>query len=90
MLAQQQSNEPHGNGMYTSPKVSIDGLMAMADAAGAKPLITVNYGSSTASDAAAWVAYAKSKNYTASPYWEIRQRGLWQRLLRCGLGDRQP
>ncbi len=58
------------NGMYTSPKVGIDGLMALAGAAGAKPLITVNYGSSTASDAAAWVAYAKSKNYGIT-YWEI-------------------
>jgi Putative Ig domain len=58
------------NGMYTSPKVNIDGLMAMAAAAGAKPLITVNYGSSTASDAAAWVAYAKSRNYGIS-CWEI-------------------
>jgi hypothetical protein len=58
------------NGMYTSPKDGIDGLMAMADAAGAKPLITVNYGSSTAADAAAWVAYAKGKHYGIT-YWEI-------------------
>ena len=52
--------------------------MSVAQAAGAQPVITVNYGSNSAgtgggdpNEAAAWVRYANSTKHYGVSYWEI-------------------
>ena len=42
----------------TVPEANFDAYMAVALAAGAQPMLTVNYGSGTAQEAADWVRYA--------------------------------
>jgi len=53
------SNTPddpaHGG---TTESAHFDAFMGVVEAAGAQPIITVNYGSGTAEEAAQWVAYA--------------------------------
>jgi hypothetical protein len=51
-----QPDDPNVGG--TDPAANFDAFMAVADRAGARALITVNYGSGTAEEAAAWVRYA--------------------------------
>jgi hypothetical protein len=53
---------------YVAPNTSFSSFMTTANAAGAQPIITVNYGSGTTSLAAAWVQAAASDNVG---YWEI-------------------
>jgi hypothetical protein len=63
---------------YVNPSDTFDAFMTLANAAGATPVITVNYGSNAAgnaggdpNEAAAWVTYANvTKNYGVK-YWEI-------------------
>jgi hypothetical protein len=47
---------------------------------GAQTFITVNYGSGTASEAAAWVAHANVTNHYGFKYWEIGNEnyGTWE------------
>ncbi|MPY35312.1 hypothetical protein FNH09_29950 [Streptomyces adustus] len=59
------------NGAYIDPNADFDNLMTMADSAQAKPIITVNYGSGTAQEAAAWVEYANVTKGHGITYWEI-------------------
>lgn len=52
----------------------------VATNAGAQAMITVNYGSSTASEAAAWVRCANITNHLGFKYWEIGNEcyGTWE------------
>ncbi|MEU5109173.1 cellulose-binding protein [Streptomyces sp. NPDC021354] len=59
------------NGAYLAPNTSFDEFMTMAQAAGARPVITVNYGSGTAQEAADWVRYANITKGYGITHWEI-------------------
>lgn len=53
------SNTPEDpNHGTTTESANFDAFMAVVDASGAQAMITVNYGSGTAEEAAQWVAYA--------------------------------
>jgi hypothetical protein len=56
-----------------------DSFAAYALAIGAQVIITVNYGTGTPAEAAAWVAYSKSKGY-GFKYWEVGNEcyGTWE------------
>ena len=58
---------------------NFDSFAAYAQATGAQVIITANYGTGTPAEAAAWVAYSKSKNY-GFKYWEIGNEcyGTWE------------
>lgn len=67
-----------GQGGYANPSNTFDAFMGVAKAAGAAPIITVNYGSNTAGNgggtpaaAAAWVQYANVTKGYGVQYWEI-------------------
>jgi len=53
---------------YVAPNTSFSDFMTTANAAGAQPIITVNYGTGTPSLAAAWVTAAASDSVG---YWEV-------------------
>jgi hypothetical protein len=55
-------------GGYVAPDTSFADFMSTANAAGAQPIITVNYGTGTPSLAAAWVTAAASDDVA---YWEV-------------------
>lgn len=48
-----------------------DQFMNVAKKAGAKAMITVNYGTGTPAEAAAWVKYANVKHHDGIRYWEV-------------------
>ena len=54
-----------------APNTDFDTYMGTVRAAGAQPIIIVNYGSSTPDDAAAWVRYANVTKGYGAKYWEI-------------------
>jgi hypothetical protein len=56
------------DGGYVAPNTSFADFMSTATSAGAKPIITVNYGTGTPSLAAAWVTAAASDSVG---YWEV-------------------
>ena len=56
------------DGGYVAPNTSFADFMTTANAVGAKPIITVNYGTGTPSLAAAWVQVAASDSVG---YWEV-------------------
>ncbi len=59
-----QTNSVVDGQSYANPSDDFDDFMGIADKVGAAPVITVNYGSGTAAEAAAWVKYADvTKNY---------------------------
>lgn len=58
------------NGQYVDPNNNFDAFMRVVQNVGAQPMITVNYGSGDAAEAAGWVEYAKNKGYNAK-LWEI-------------------
>lgn len=67
-----------GNGGYTNPRDTFDAFMGVAQRTGARPLITVNYGSNLARtdggdpvEAAAWVHYANAIRGYGVRDWEI-------------------
>jgi hypothetical protein len=55
-------------GGYVAPNTGFSDFMSTANAAGAAPVITVNYGTGTPSLAAAWVQAAASDGVS---YWEV-------------------
>jgi cellulose binding protein with CBM2 domain/fibronectin type III domain protein len=55
-------------GGYVAPNTGFSNFMTTANAAGAQPIITVNYGTGTPSLAAAWVQAAASDGVG---YWEV-------------------
>jgi hypothetical protein len=56
------------DGGFVAPNTSFANFMTTANSAGAKPIITVNYGTGTPSLAAAWVTAAASDSVG---YWEV-------------------
>ncbi|GAA1941789.1 cellulose binding domain-containing protein [Kitasatospora viridis] len=58
-------------GAYVAPNTGFDAFMGTARAAGAQPIITVNYGSGTPQEAAAWVQYANQTKGYGIKYWEV-------------------
>jgi alpha-L-arabinofuranosidase len=66
-----QNNTTVSGQGYANPSNDFDDFMGIANKVGASPVITVNYGSGTAAEAAAWVKYADvTKNYGIK-YWEL-------------------
>ena len=66
-----QNNSVVSGQSYANPSNDFDDFMGIANKVGAAPIITVNYGSGTAAEAAAWVKYADvTKNYGVK-YWEL-------------------
>jgi hypothetical protein len=60
-----------GAGGYANPSNGFDDFMGIARKVGATPIITVNYGSGTAAEAAAWVKYANVTKKYGVKYWEL-------------------
>lgn len=67
-----------GQGSYANPNNNFDAFMDVARSVGAKPVITVNYGSNPAGNgggdpnyAASWVRYANVTKGYGVKYWEI-------------------
>jgi hypothetical protein len=56
---------------YANPSNGFDDFMGIAQKTGASPIITVNYGSGTAAEAAAWVKYANVTKHYGVKYWEL-------------------
>ncbi len=56
---------------YANPANGFDDFMGIAQKTGASPIITVNYGSGTAAEAAAWVKYANVTKHYGVKYWEL-------------------
>ena len=66
-----QNNSVVPGTSYANPNDTFDNFMGVARSVNAQPVITVNYGSGTAAEAASWVQYANvTKNYGVK-YWEI-------------------
>ncbi|EJY57178.1 alpha-L-arabinofuranosidase-like protein [Alicyclobacillus hesperidum URH17-3-68] len=59
------------DGGYVNPDDTFDHFMTFAHNTGAQPIITVNYGTGTPAEAAAWVKYANVTNHYDVKYWEI-------------------
>src|SRR5215469_1434037 len=64
-----QTNVAQGG--YDAPNTSFSDFMTTAQAAGAQPIITVNYGTGTPALAAAWVHNADVSNSDGVQYWEV-------------------
>ena len=64
-----QTNTTQGG--YVAPNTAFSNFMATAQAAGSHPVITANYGTGTASSAAAWVQNANVTNHYGITYWEV-------------------
>jgi Cellulose binding domain len=64
-----QTGTAEGGG-YVAPDTSFSDFMTTAKAAGAAPIITVNYGTGTPALAAAWVSSALSNSDNVA-YWEV-------------------
>ncbi|HEX5405756.1 MAG TPA: alpha-L-arabinofuranosidase [Pseudonocardiaceae bacterium] len=56
---------------FANPNDNFDNFMKVAHSTGAQPVITVNYGSGTAAEAAAWVKYANVTNNYGVKFWEV-------------------
>jgi Cellulose binding domain/Fibronectin type III domain len=56
---------------YADPNNTFDNFMKVARSTNAQPIITANYGSGTAAEAAAWVKYANVTKGYGAKYWEI-------------------
>jgi hypothetical protein len=59
------------DGGYIDPNDGFDDFMGIARKTGASPIITVNYGSGTAAEAAAWVKYSNVTKQYGVKYWEL-------------------
>src|SRR5688572_27434153 len=58
-------------GGYVAPNTDFDTFMAGVRRAGARPMVTANYGTGTAQEAADWVRYANVEKGYGVRYWEI-------------------
>ncbi|TDY51146.1 glycosyl hydrolase family 79 [Alicyclobacillus sacchari] len=67
-------------GGYADPNNTFDNFMGVAQKAGAQPIITVNAGTGTPSEAAAWVQDANVTHHYGVKYWEIGNEmyGSWE------------
>lgn len=58
-------------GGYVAPNTDFDTFMRAAQRTGAQPMVTANYGTGTAEEAAAWVRYANVTKDYGVKLWEI-------------------
>ena len=58
-------------GGYVAPNTDFDHFMAGVRRAGARPIVTANYGTGTPQEAADWVRYANVEKDYGVKYWEI-------------------
>lgn len=58
-------------GGYVAPNTDFDHFMAGVRRAGARPIVTANYGTGTPQEAADWVRYANIEKDYDVEYWEI-------------------
>jgi hypothetical protein len=58
-------------GGYVAPDTDFDHFMAGVRRAGARPIVTANYGTGTPQEAADWVRYANVEKGYGVRYWEI-------------------
>ncbi|MBG0814667.1 cellulose binding domain-containing protein [Planomonospora sp. ID82291] len=58
-------------GGYVAPDTDFDTFMRGVRRTGAQPMVTANYGTGTAQEAAAWVRYANVTKGYGVTYWEI-------------------
>jgi hypothetical protein len=65
-----QNNTLDDSGSNAGP-AAFDQFMQVAQQVGASPIITVNYGSGSPAEAAAWVKYANVTKHYNIHYWEI-------------------
>ncbi len=66
-----QTNTTEPGQSYADPANTFDAFMGVVKATGATPVITINYGSGTPQEAAAWVQYANITKHYDIKYWEI-------------------
>jgi hypothetical protein len=66
-----QNNSVVPGQSYANPADGFDDFMGIANKVGATPVITANYGSGTAAEAAAWVKYANVTKHYGVKYWEL-------------------
>ena len=66
-----QNNTTVSGQSYANPSNDFDDFMGIANKVGASPILTVNYGSGTAAEAAAWVTYANVTKDYGVKYWEL-------------------
>jgi hypothetical protein len=72
---------PDPNNITTNPSgTDFDQFAKFAQQVNAQPFITVNYGSGTAAEAAAWVQYSNVTKGYGFKYWEVGNEcyGLWE------------
>ncbi len=74
-----QTNQSEGSNYKWA--VDFDQFMGMVRAVGAKALVTVNYGTGTPQEAAAWVRYANKVRHYHVEYWEVGNEcyGGWEK-----------
>jgi hypothetical protein len=65
-----QTNTADGGG-YVAANTDFDHFMTVTKGAGAQAIVTANYGSGTATEAASWVRYANVTKGYGVKYWEI-------------------
>lgn len=82
---------------WNAAKASFNQFVRLAKQAGAQPLLTVNYGTGTPQEAAAWVKYANVTQKYGIRYWEIGnevygdgeyQHASWEQNLHAHKGPR--
>src|SRR4051812_7888241 len=66
-----KTHTAYDGGGWVAPNTDFDHFMATAKTVGAQPIITANYGSGTAQEAADWVKYANVDKGYGVKYWEI-------------------
>ena len=73
---------------YAYDTTKFANFMHIATNLGAQAFITVNYGSGTTNEAAAWVASANITNHCGFQYWEVGNEcyGSWERDLSTNAG----
>ena len=67
-------------GTWNNTDFDFESFMSWCQNIGAQPLITVNFGSGTPEEAAAWVSYANTTRGYGIKYWEIgnEMHGPWE------------
>ena len=66
-----RTNSTEKGQSYANPRNTFDAFMGVVHRARAQPIITVNYGSGSPQEAAAWVRYANLTRHYGIRYWEI-------------------
>jgi hypothetical protein len=75
-----RDHEPEVGGVDTSGTTNSTEFIAFAQAVNAEPMITVNFGTGTAAEAADWVSFTNITHTWGVKYWEIGNEiyGAWE------------